>query len=201
MLPAFLMVDDFLANPDAVRAAALGLGYDPATKKGNFPGLLSDRALAIPGVEDAVGRLIGRPVKPAAGTTHNHCRLTLKGDRGRSGVHVDPCFYSGILYLSRPEDARGGTDFYRHRRTGLDRVPQTEAQLLAAGYADINQLIEEVVNGDTLKPAKWEPSFTAPMRYNRLILFSPWLFHNSAAGFGDRPENGRLVHLMFFAAA
>lgn len=42
---------------------------------------------------------------------------------------------------------------------------------------------------------------TVPMRFNRLILFSPWMFHNSAAGFGDRPENGRLVHLMFFAAA
>jgi hypothetical protein len=42
---------------------------------------------------------------------------------------------------------------------------------------------------------------TVPMRFNRLVLLSPWLFHNSAAGFGDRPENGRLVHLMFFAAA
>jgi len=39
------------------------------------------------------------------------------------------------------------------------------------------------------------------MRFNRLILFSPWMFHNSGAAFGDRPENGRLVHLMFFAAA
>ena len=200
-LPGFLMIDDFLANPDAARAAALGLGYDPANKRGNYPGLLSDRALAIPGLDETVGKLIGHAVQPAAGTSHNHCRLTLKGDRGVSGVHVDPAFYSGILYLSRPEDCRGGTDFFRHRRTGLDRVPPTLAGVHAAGYADPNVLIEEVVNGDTLKPARWERSFTAPMRYNRLILFSPWAFHNSAPGFGDRAENGRLVHLMFFAAA
>jgi len=201
MLPAFLMVDDFLGNPDVARAAALALGYDPANKHGNYPGLLSDRPLEIPGLDDTVSRLIGHAVKAAPDTSHNHCRLTLKGDRGRSGVHIDPAFYSGILYLSRPQDCRGGTDFFRHKRTGLDRVPASLEGVQAAGYADHDALIEEVVNGDTLKPAKWDKSFTAPMRYNRLILFSPWAFHNSAAGFGDRAENGRLVHLMFFAAA
>ena len=201
MPPTFLIVDDFLGNPDVARAAALKLGYDPANKHGNYPGLLSDRALDIPMLDESVGKLIGHAVQPAAGTSHNHCRLTLRGDRGLSGVHIDPAFYSGILYLSRPEDCRGGTDFFRHRRTGLDGIPPTLEGCQAAGYADHNDLIEGVVNTDTLKPAKWEKAFTAPMRYNRLILFSPWLFHNSAAGFGDRPENGRLVHLMFFAAA
>jgi len=38
-----------------------------------------------------------------------------------------------------------------------------------------------------------------PYEVGRLILFSPWLFHNSGPGFGDRPENARLVHLQFFA--
>ena len=201
MLPAFLIVDDFLGNPEVARAAALKLGYDPANKHGNYPGLLSDQPLEIPGLDESVSRLIGHAVQPAAGTGHNHCRLTLKGDRGLSGVHIDPAFYSGILYLSRPEDCRGGTDFFRHRRTRLDRVPATLEGCQAVGYADHNDLIEQVVNADTTKPAKWEKTFTAPMRYNRLILFSPWLFHNAAPGFGDRPENGRLVHLMFFAGA
>jgi hypothetical protein len=27
------------------------------------------------------------------------------------------------------------------------------------------------------------------------------MFHNSAAGFGEGPDNGRLVYLMFFARA
>jgi hypothetical protein len=199
MPPTFLMIDDFVANPNELRRQALGLGYDPAFKKGNYPGLMSERTLQIPGLDDHVSKVIGAPVTGAPGTLHGHCRLTLKGDRGRSGVHIDPTYYSGILYLSRPEDCRGGTDFYRHKPTDLDRVPESTDAIRAAGYGDINALVEGVVNTDTLKPARWERSFTAPMRFNRLILFSPWMFHNSAAGFGDRPENGRLVYLMFFA--
>ncbi len=199
--PSLIIVDDFLADPLAAREAALALDYDPAFKNGNYPGLLSTRPLAVSGLDVAVGKILGRPVQPQPGTMHGHCRLTLAKDKGLSGVHIDPCFYSGILYLSRPEDCRGGTDFYRHRRTGLERVPSDAGQMLAAGYADPNQLIEEVVNADTLKPSRWEKQLTVPMRFNRLLLFSPWMFHNSARGFGSGLADGRLVHLMFFAAA
>ncbi len=199
MLPSLLIIDDFLADPHAARAAALGLGYDPATRKGNYPGTLSTAPLAISGLEESVARIIGVPVVPQAGTTHGHCRLTLKGDRGVSGVHIDPCFYSGILYLSRDEDARGGTDFFRHKRTGLEKVPTDPLALAQSGYADVNALVEEVVNRDTLLPARWERVMRVPMRFNRLILFSPWLFHNSADGFGADADRGRLVHLQFYA--
>ena len=199
MLPSLLIIDDFLADPHGVRRAALGLGYDPALKDGNYPGLLSDVPLEINGFDAAVAARIGVPVAPMAGTTHGHCRLTLAGDKGASGVHIDPCFYSGILYLSLPEHARGGTDFFRHRPTGLDRVPTTDLALLESGFGDVNDLVERVVNADTLKPARWEKVMTVPMRFNRLVLFSPWLFHNSAPGFGRSGADGRLVMLLFFA--
>jgi hypothetical protein len=199
-LPSLLIIDDFLNDPHAARRAALALDYDPAGKAGNYPGTLSTQPLSIAGLDAEVARLIGTPVRPQPGTSHGHCRLTLAGDKGASGVHIDPCHYSGILYLSLPQHCRGGTDFFQHKRTGLDRVPSDAGAMLAAGYADPNQLIAEVVNADTLKPARWERLFTVPMRFNRLILFSPWLFHNSARGFGKGPEDGRLVQLLFFAA-
>ncbi|WP_137753560.1 DUF6445 family protein [Sphingopyxis sp. L1A2A] len=201
MTPAFVMIDDFTADPHELRRQALALGYDARDGQANYPGIVSARALPIKGLDDYVSRLVETRVVGAPGTLHGHCRLTLKGDRGQSGVHIDPAFYSGILYLSLPEHCRGGTDFYRHRRTGLDRVPTTRDRIAAAGYDDINDLVQEVVNHDTARPARWEKSFTAPMRCNRLILFSPWMFHNSGAGFGTTPTDGRLVYLMFFAAA
>jgi hypothetical protein len=200
-LPSFLMFDEFVANPHELRRQALNLGYPRDHSGGNYPGTTSERPLPIPGLDEFVSQAIRVPVRAAPGTLHGHCRLTLRADRGRSGVHIDPAFYSGILYLSPPDEAQGGTDFFRHKRTGLERVPGRAEDVAAAGYADVNALIEDVVNKDTLKPAAWERSFTAPMRFNRLILFSPWMFHNSRPGFGDTPETGRLVYLMFFARA
>jgi hypothetical protein len=200
MLPSLIVVDDFLADPHGARRQALALDYDPQFKRGNYPGLLSTAPLPIRGLEAAVSKILGRSVVPAPDTSHGHCRLTLKAGKGKSGVHVDPCFYSGILYLSLPNHCRGGTDFFRHRRTGLDEVPRDPARIAATGYADANALIEDVVNKDTTSASKWERTARIPMRFNRLILFKPWQFHNAAPGFGTGRENGRLVNLMFFAA-
>lgn len=200
MLPSFLIIDDFLANPIDVRRQALALDYDPKFKNGNYPGLISTQPLQTAALDQTVSKIIGSSVKPANNTLHGHCRLTLAGDRGRSGVHIDPCFYSGILYLSLPEHCKGGTDFFRHRRTGLEAVPSTEMSLLESGYNDPNTLIEEVVNKDTNSASKWERTMRAPMRFNRLILFNPWLFHNAGQAFGNSAETGRLVSLLFFAS-
>ncbi len=204
MLPSLLIIDDFLADPYAARRAALGLDYDPARQHGNFPGLNSSQPLDTAAVDAAVSRLLGVPLGAAPGTQHGHCRLTAKGAKGRSGVHIDPAAYSGILYLSAPDDCArpdaGGTDFFRHRRTGLEAVPQDPAKIAASGYADINALVEDVVNKDTMLPAKWERMLRVPARFNRLLLFSPWQFHNAAPGFGTTPENSRLVMLLFFGA-
>ncbi len=203
MPPSFVMIDDFVANPFDLRRRALGLGYDAAAKDAgaNFPGVTSMQTLPIPGLDAYASRIAGIPLTGAPGTLHGHCRLTRKADRGQSGVHVDPAAWSGILYLTAPEHCRGGTDFYRHRRTGLERVPATLDGIQAAGYPTGDALVQDVVNRDTCKPAAWERTFTAPMRFNRLILFSPWMFHNSAPGFGTGPDDGRLVYLMFFASA
>jgi hypothetical protein len=199
--PSLIVVDGFLADPLLARQQALALDYDPKFKQGNYPGLQSTQPLAIPGLDDAVSRLAGMPLKAQDGTMHGHCRMTLAGDQGRSGVHIDPCTYSGILYLSLPEHCRGGTDFFRHKRTGLERIPERREDMLAAGYSDINVLIEEVVNRDTLKRNCWDKTMTLPMRFNRLVLFSPWQFHNAASGFGKDATSGRLVQTFFFAAA
>jgi hypothetical protein len=205
VLPSLLIIDDFLSDPWATRRAALGLEYNPAAQHGNFPGLNSSAPLDTSAINAAVSRLLGVKFGPAPGTQHGHCRMTLKGAKGKSGVHIDPAAYSGILYLSRPEDCArpdaGGTDFFRHRRTGLEAVPQDPAKIAASGYSAINALVEGVVNRDTTFPAKWERTLRVPARFNRLLLFSPWQFHNAAPGFGANPEDSRLVMLLFFAPA
>jgi hypothetical protein len=202
VLPSLIIIDDFLSDPWAARRAALALDYDPVNQHGNFPGLNSSAPLDTGAIDASVSRLTGVRLRGASGTQHGHCRLTRKGDKGKSGVHIDPAFYSGILYLSRHEDCAkpqaGGTDFFRHRRTGLEAVPTGPAALAASGYDDVNTLIEDVVNKDTLAPAKWEAVMRVPARFNRLLLFSPWKFHNAAPGFGRDLDDARLVMLLFF---
>ncbi|MFQ5347644.1 MAG: hypothetical protein ACE5ED_07350 [Rhodothalassiaceae bacterium] len=39
------------------------------------------------------------------------------------------------------------------------------------------------------------------MRFNRLVLLRPWLWHTAGPGFGNSLENGRLVYLMFYVRA
>lgn len=199
MLPSLLIIDNFISDPMAARKAALALNYDPDNKHGNYPGHISTKPLEIQGLNERISNIINAPVKAAPNSSHGYCRITLKGDKGRSGVHIDPAFYSGILYLSLPEHCKGGTEFFSHKRTGLERIPTDPLSISKSGYDNINTLIEDVVNKDTNHPAKWAKVMTVPMRFNRLILFSPWLFHNSGAAFGTSPSNGRLVNLMFFA--
>ena len=205
MLPSLMIIDDFLSDPWAARRAALALDYAPPGARGNYPGRDSTKPLPMDGINQAVSRRLGVDLVAAPDTEHGHCRITRKADKGRSGVHVDPAYYSGILYLSRPEDCAkpgsGGTDFFRHKRTGLERVPANGAELAASGYDTLDALVEDVVNRDTTQPARWERVMRVPMRFNRLVLFSPWQFHTSAPGFGIDDENARLVMLLFFGRA
>ena len=202
MLPSLTIIDDFLADPWAARRAALALDYAPPGERGNYPGRDSTTALPMEGINATVSRHLGIQLVGAPDTEHGHCRITRKADKGRSGVHIDPAYYSGILYLSRPEDCSkpgaGGTDFFRHKRTGLERVPQNGAELASTGYDSLDDLVSDVVNKDTTQPAKWERVMRVPMRFNRLVLFSPWQFHTSAPGFGTGDEDARLVMLLFF---
>ena len=50
----------------------------------------------------------------------------------------------------------------------------------------------------TNDPTKWELVRRVPMKFNRLVLFRPWQWHNATPGFGDRPENGRLIYVLVY---
>jgi hypothetical protein len=59
----------------------------------------------------------------------------------------------------------------------------------------------DIIEGESNDDSQWEMTMQVPMRFNRLILLRPWLWHTAGPAFGDSPENGRLVYLMFFRSA
>jgi uncharacterized protein DUF6445 len=197
MYTTFLVVDDFLDNAEALREHALGLDYPPI--EGQFPGRNSLQRINIEGLAEAVSGILGERLVPAPPPqSHAKSRLTFASDKGRGRVHVDESHWSGILYLSRPGDCRGGTEFFRHRATGLDRFPFTREELDANGFATTAEAHAALIERDGTDESAWELLMSVPMRFNRLLLLRPWLFHTAGPGFGDRPGNGRLVYLMFF---
>ncbi|MFL6727468.1 MAG: DUF6445 family protein [Sphingomicrobium sp.] len=197
MVPHLFVIDDFLRNADAVRAEALDLKYAVG---GRFPGLNSIETIKIQGLDQVISNIVREPVYApwTKDFSHGHCRVALASDDQPGRIHIDQSHWSGILYLSRPEDCRGGTEFYRHIRTGTDRVPMDTESLKAIGYSTYEELQHDILDKDALDRSKWELTMTVPMRFNRLILLQPHYWHTSGPGFGDSLENGRLVYLMFF---
>ena len=196
MAVSLIIIDDFLAKPEVVRERALGLNYEG---QGAYPGRNSIERIKIEGLEEEVSSIVREGLcEPNPLESHGKCRLTLASDNEPGRIHVDPSFWSGILYLSRPEDCEGGTEFYRHLPTGTDEVPRTIEDINAFGYASSAGMSHEILEKDGRDRSKWELTMTVPMRFNRLVLLRPWLWHTSGPGFGDSIENGRLVYLMFF---
>jgi hypothetical protein len=195
------IVDDFLEEPVSLREAALRLTYPE--QMAPFPGRNSLERINLDGLDERVSRLTGERVTPVSPLQpHAKCRITLAADKGHATVHVGPgSYWSGILYLSRPEDCRGGTEFFPHIRTGTDRAPITENELRALGYSTMMEMHQDIIERDSTDDSKWERSMQTPMCFNRLVLLRPWMWHTAGPAFGDTPENGRLVYLMFFAAA
>jgi hypothetical protein len=197
MPTSIIIVDDFLEEPAALRAQALRLTYPE--QQGAFPGRNSLERMVIPGLDEEVSRLVAEPVRAiTTGLSHGKCRVTRAEDKGRARVHTDPSHWSGILYLSRPEDCRGGTQFFRHIRTQSDQAPVTPAELAALGYASQDEAHRDIIESDSLDESAWELTLEVPMRFNRLLLLRPWLWHTAGPAFGDRMDNARLVYLMFF---
>lgn len=200
MPTSMIIVDDFLDNAQALREASLRLTYPP--QEGMFPGRNSVERINIEGLEQQISRLVGEPLEAMPPPqSHAKSRITLAADRGKARVHVDPAHWSGILYLSRPQDCRGGTEFFRHRTTNTDRAPYNDQEAAALGFPSAKGMVDEILRRDGTDDSKWEMTQRVPMRFNRLLLLRPWLWHTAGENFGDTLENGRLVYLMFFASS
>lgn len=197
MTPWLMVIDDFLREPEVIRAKALELTY---AVPGHFPGLNSTDKILLRGLDEMVSMLVHEDLHSpwTPDFSHQNCRLSLASDDQPGRVHIDPSHWTGILCLSRNEESRGGTEFFRHRRTGTLRAPTTPPALAAAGYSSFAEMDADILQKDGRDPTKWERILSVPLQFNRLILLQPHYWHTAGRGFGDCVENGRLVYLMFF---
>ena len=201
MICSYIIVDEFLDNPMELREIAGKLDFPAPDGTTNYPGRNAGRRIMVKGLDNAVSELVGEKLVPTPGTSHGRFRLALASDTGKAAVHIDSSHWSGILYLTLPEYCQGGTDFYRHVPSNMDHAPYKEAHLEAAGLSDFSEVGEKLLLADTNDPDKWAHVMNLPMRFNRLVLFRPWLYHNAGPSFGDSFDNGRLIYPLFYDRA
>jgi len=198
MMQKLIIIDDFLDNPHQLRDLALAQEYPSMEEDTYFPGRNSKFPQQINGLTNRISTLVGEALRPATGTAHCKFRMAMKGDKGTASVHIDDAHWSGMLYLSKPEDCEGGTDFFRHIPTGTDHAPLEQSDFAKLGVSSVKEMWDKILWPHTNDLSKWESIMRAPMRFNRLVLFRPQQWHDAGPGFGDCPENARIVFMMFF---
>ncbi|MBL4616423.1 MAG: hypothetical protein JKY46_01900 [Robiginitomaculum sp.] len=198
---SFLVIDDFLQDPMAFRKVLTELEYPQVNVVKGYPGRNSGNAVRIPGLENEISRLVQENIVPKNGAGHAKARLTLAGEVGAADIHVDDCYWSAILYMTLPEYCQGGTSFFSHKETGMDQATLSDADIKKLGVSNRSQAAEvynNILKNDAHDHDKWNLTMQVPMRFNRLVLLRPWLWHTAEPGFGQSIEDGRLVYLMFF---
>lgn len=201
MHASVIVVDEFYENPDEVRRLACGLDFPEPAAPTPFPGRNSRQRLLVPDLDELVSGIVGEAVSGNLALDHGRCRISLDGEDARRMflVHVDPdAYWAGILYLTRPEFCKGGTELYRHLPTATDRCPLYPHELARSGASSYFEAADKIIQSDSKDLGKWELLTTLPMRFNRLVLIRPWLWHTAGPSFGRDLEDGRLVQLFFF---
>ncbi|KYO49373.1 DUF6445 family protein [Tistrella mobilis] len=201
MHQSMIVVDDFYENPLEVRAQALKLDYPHLSgPEIYYPGRNSKQFMLPPDSDRMFSYILREPVIGNREMAHGKCRLSFASDTRAGVVHIDPgCAWAGIVFLSLDEHAQGGTEFFRHKASGSDRAPLSDQEAQAKfGLPTREAVLDTVLKQDGRDRSKWEQITVLPMKFNRLILFRPWLWHTSGVDFGDAPENGRLVQILFF---
>ncbi|MAL08171.1 MAG: hypothetical protein CMF74_00710 [Maricaulis sp.] len=197
MFQSLIVLDDVLPDAMRVRDAALKLDYPEPGPGAHYPGRNSATSLRLPELDAQISAIVGETLVPGT-PDHGRFRITRAGEQSDLDIHVDQCHWSGIFYLTRPEDCQGGTDFFRHKGTGADHAPYSQKHLSDWGFASYREFVERVSKPHSRDRSQWDHLMRVPMKFNRLVLFRPWLWHTAGPAFGDCPENARLIYLMFF---
>lgn len=190
------VIDDFTPQIDEVRASALASGFGTwRPNKGEVGSSIYDgmnfwgkHALLV----HALSYYMGRQVYPNA----MFFRVTNQ-DTEAAYIHSDreSGDFSCVVYLSDHGPERSGTGFFRHRETGMTRMPSFDELRKQPEFFE--RLKREMVEGSE---EHWEMLDFIYGHYNRAVIFDAPRFHARFPrhGFASTPEEGRMVWVCHF---
>jgi len=177
------IVDDFYADPHAVREFALKQQFE--ANLNYYKGSRSIQQYDIPGTKEAFEKILGFKIKNWT-ETHGMCsRFQYCTAEDDLVYHCDSQTWAGMIYLTPDAPYSCGTSLFAHKRTGLRNE---------------NDFVETDVFSETgfYDRSKFELVDTAGNVFNRLVLFDAKSIHSANEYFGTTKENSRLFHLFFF---
>lgn len=192
-----IIVDDFLPNPQDVRERFKALEfYDMRGPDGEFYKHINVRNPME--FNDLLAKAVGRPVNQSMSLA----RINYAKENPNNAIHSDNTFdtYAAVLYLSKPEDCRGGTAFWRHKKYGYEHLP-TELDIRKSGRSP--RRVWDEVSKSWNDETAWTQTQVAEMKFGRCIIYPSNRFHSRwpFSAFGTTPEDGRLIWVSFFSLA
>jgi hypothetical protein len=183
VMPKIVVVDDFLANPDEVRATALA---QPFVKMHSAGVRTQATFLHLAPYREGFASLLRRDL---ANWDDNDANGRFQCCFATDAIpyHSDSQSYAGVLFLTPGAPIEAGLSFFRSRASGLRGRSADREQMLKTfgGDAEFNR-------------QRWDEIDRIANLYNRLVLFDAHLAHGASAYFGDRLENARLFQNFFF---
>jgi len=180
-VPSYSVVDNFYADPDAVRRFALSCKYDP--HPANHKGKRTDQCYLFAGLKERFEQIIGSKITNWDTYGTNGCfQYCIGGDQ--LVYHCDAQQYAGVLFLTPDAPVDTGTCLLRSIHTKKMKVAKEEH--------------DRVFRNGFLDPTEFEVVDVVGNIYNRLVLFDSRHIHAATNYFGTTKENGRLFQLFFF---
>ena len=193
-----IIVDNFLAYPDKIRELALKQSYEMYGGR-NWPGRDSVECYGEYEMTEACSKVVGEKLVIKPENKCSYFRITKEGQHGSQHIHFDPnpgLIWAGVLYLTPIFHPTAGTKFWKHKETGWDRAPVLE-EAKKYGITNHKEMVD-FFKTEGNDESKWICTDNIAFKYNRLVMFNPYLWHCNGDWFGTTYDNCRLVQLFFF---
>lgn len=186
-----IVVDNFYADPDEVRAFALKQEF--FEQKEYYKGVRTQTRFATEQMKSFFEKALGRKVTKWEYPTNGifqHCVATEP-----VVYHIDTQMYAAVIFLNPDAPLETGTDFFRSKSTGVRN--ELEIPNFKNGKSK-DQILSDIFAGGFYDRTKFERTDSVANIYNRLVIWNAKAIHAAGGYFGTTKENSRLFQLFFF---
>ena len=199
MQKTLTVIDDFIRNPEQMILESKTLNY--SLSKGGLANMISEKSKYTPGICRRLNTMYHCKTRwgPHSGTFRSITERQILKTKRKFYVHSDGVFdFTGLLYLNHTRECHGGTNFFRHKETGLDGTHDLEA---IAKYLNKNHLtyqeLLDIFFRDAQVPSKWALTDVVQMKFNRMIVFNGKNFHSPIYEFRKARPAKRLSYVCY----